>query len=274
MGIVYRKIRSIIDRVPILGMAYRTWRDSRSLGREPVLTPLGFYFVGHPDMEQGQYETAEVKIVRRHLSSAEVFINVGANIGYYCCIARKEGKEVIAVEPIDLNLRYLYLNLKANGWEDIEVIPVAVSNRVGLTEIHGWGTGASLIHGWAGTPKGFSRTVPVSTLDIILGNRLVGRRCVFLVDVEGVERQVIEGAMKQLTLHPKPTWIVEISVTEHQPGGIAINPNLLATFELFWRNGYQASTVEEHPRVVSREEVISIIGTQKSTFDTHNFLFT
>jgi FkbM family methyltransferase len=274
MGRAYNVIKSIVDRVPLVGMAYRNWRDSRSLGRVPVLTPLGFRIIGHPDMERGQYEMTEVEIVRKYLSSAEVFINVGANIGYYCCIARKAGKQVIAFEPIDLNLQYLYLNLKANGWDDVEVVPVAVSNRVGLTDIHGWGTGASLIHGWAGTPEGFSRTVPVSTLDTILGNRLVGKRCVFLVDVEGVERQVIEGAMNQLTLLPKPIWIVEISVTEHQPNGIAINPNLLATFELFWKNGYQASTVEEQPLIVSREEILAIIESRKSSFNTHNFLFT
>lgn len=266
-------IRSVVDRVPFVGMAYRSWRDSRSLAREPETTPLGFRFVGHHAMERGLYEPTEVEIVRKYLGTSEVLINVGANIGYYCCIAKSDNKQVIAFEPIDLNLRYLYRNLKANGWQDVEVLPVAVSNRVGLTEIHGWGTGASLIDGWAGTPEGFSRTVPVSTLDTILGNRLAGKRCVFLVDVEGSERQVIEGAVQQLKLEPKPIWIVEISVTEHQPKGIGINPNLLATFELFWSNGYQASTVENEPQIVSRADINQTIAMGKSLFRTHNFLF-
>lgn len=270
---IVRMIRSVVDRVPAMGLAYRSWRDSRSLIREPVVTPLGFRFVGHRDMEQGRYEQAEVETVRKYLRDAEVLVNVGANIGYYCCIAKNDGKQVIAIEPIDLNLQYLYLNLKANGWQDVEVIPLAVSNRVGLTEIHGWGTGASLIHGWAGTPRGFSRTVPVSTLDTILGSRLTGRRCVFLVDVEGSEKQVIEGAMQQLRLAPKPVWIVEISVTEHQPEGVTLNPNLLDTFELFWSNGYRASTVEKQPRLVTREDVIQMIATRRSAYKTHNFLF-
>ena len=130
-------------------------------------------------MEQGLYEAEEVEIVKRYLSDADVFINIGANIGYYCCIALNLGKKTIAFEPIDLHLKYLYRNIKANNWDDIEIFPIALSKNTGLMKIYGGGEAASLIEGWSGTPKHYCRLVPTSTLDNVLCNRLAGKKCFF-----------------------------------------------------------------------------------------------
>ena len=68
-----------------------------------------------------------------------------------------------------------------------------------------------------------------------------------------------------LNMKPKPIWLVEISVKEHQPKGISVNPNLLKTFELFWSKGYEAVTADQYLKKITLTEVDSL--------GIHNFLF-
>jgi FkbM family methyltransferase len=80
-------------------------------------------------MAQGTFEPEETELIRTILKDVDVLINVGANVGYYCCHALSMGKAVVAFEPIQRNLRYLCVNIKTNGWS-CEIYPIALSNRV------------------------------------------------------------------------------------------------------------------------------------------------
>jgi FkbM family methyltransferase len=172
------------------------------------------------------------------------------------------------------NLRYLYRNVAANRWDDrIEIFPIALSDRIGMIQIFGGGTGASLVKGWAGTPEQYVETVPTSTLDTVLGSRLCGSRSFVLVDIEGAERLMLEGASAFLAQQPRPVWMVEISVAEHQPKDAVINPHLLSTFQVFWDRGYDAWTADRRLRLVAPAEVERIARTGENTLGTHNFLF-
>jgi FkbM family methyltransferase len=223
-------------------------------------------------MAEGRFEEEEVEIARNHLASADILINVGANIGYYCCIALSLGKKVIAFEPIPLNLVSLYRNVAANGWNNIEIFPLALGNRHGVATIFGGGTGASLTKGWAGARAHYSSMVPINTLDNILGTRLAGMRSFFLIDVEGGERGVLEGAEKQLALDPKPVWMVEVT-TRHQWAGGHLNPDLLRTFEMFWNHEYEAWTAERKSKRVTKEDIERVSSSGINHFGTENFMF-
>jgi len=77
-----------------------------------------------------------------------------------------------------------------------------------------------------------------------------------------------------LTQEPKPTWFIEICISEHQPEGRRINPDLLATFEMFWQHGYVARTADLAPVPVGREIIEQIAQSGQDTLSTHNFIFT
>ena len=266
--------KPLVERFPRVAMAYRYARDNRRVLNAPRQTPMGFKFIGNSLMENGVFEPEETEIVRRVLDSVDIVVNVGANIGYYCCLALQRGRHVVAFEPMTGNLRCLYQNVSANRWGDrIEIFPIALSDRIGMIQIFGGGTGASLIRGWAGTPEQYVETVPTSTLDTVLGSRLSGSRCFVLVDIEGAEKMMLEGASSLLAQHPKPVWMVEISVTEHQPKDTVINPHLLSTFQVFWDRGYEAWTADRQLRFVAPGEVERIARTGENTLGTHNFLF-
>jgi FkbM family methyltransferase len=269
-----RALKSIIKSHPLAARLCRRLLDERNFRQKPVRTPLGFLFTGDRGMMDGCFETEETAFVREHLRDAEVFINIGANIGYYSCLALQENKRAVAVEPMPRNLRCLYHNIALNDWQErVEVFPLALGAKPGLMEIYGGGTTASLVKGWSGTPEGYRQRIPVSTVDHLFSHRFTGKRCLLLVDVEGAELELLRGAVAFLKHSAQATWIVEISVDEHLPGGQRVNPNLLATFQMFWDHGYQAATATAESREVTREEVTRIAEGGENTLGTHNFVF-
>lgn len=271
---VIRLLRPIGDRVPWVARAFRGVRDWWAVTGTPVMTPMGFRFYGISSMMDGSFEAEETATIRALLQRSDLFVNVGANVGYYCCHACQIGTPVIAFEPIPLNREALARNLAANGWTSrVDIRPLAVSDRAGEATIYGSRLGASLIPGWAGTPEHYSTTVTLSTLDAEIGARVAGQRVLILVDIEGAELRMLQGASQVLASSPRPAWIIEIAVSEHQPAGTRINPHLAATFEVFWALGYEARTADRARRLVTRDEVAAVAATGRDTFGCHNFLF-
>lgn len=231
-----------------------------SRGSAPVDTPLGFRFGGltsqhHRAMQSGRFEAGEVALLGRLFRSHDRFVDVGANVGYFTCLARSRGLPALAVEPMAINLRVLYENLAANGWDDTEVVPMALSDRVGTQLLYGASsTGASLIDNWAGAPSTFRRHISVTTLDNVLGGRFEGERLVVKIDVEGHEYAALRGATRLIERTPRPAWLIEITLNEFHPS--ASNPHFAATFDLFWKAGYACWRLEgERLAPVTRADV-------------------
>jgi len=225
-------------------------------------------------MASGTFEPQETRLVRDLLEGIDIFVNVGANVGYYCCHALSMGKPVIAVEPVVRNLHYLMRNIVENGWErQVEIFPLAVGARSDILKMWGGGTGASLIKGWSGVPSSYVTQVPVLTLDRILGNSLRGKRALILVDVEGAEYDMLQGAVASLASEPRPIWIIEIVALSHQPEGVKVNPYLVPTFEFFFNHGYMAKSTNSVHDVIGLDMVRSVANGQ-GELSSANFLFT
>lgn len=265
-------IKPIVDRFPRIAAMHRNVRDQLDFMEAPITTPWGFKLAGNTSMAKGTFEPTETDLVRSILRDVDIMINVGANIGYYCCHALSMGKTVIAFEPIERNLRYLYRNIKINGWSGAEVYPIALSNSVGILDMYGCNTGASIIKGWGGIPGSYVSLVPSSTLDVVLGKRLLGKKVFILVDIEGSERLMLEGATMMLCNTPKPVWMVEIMSTEHQPEGMGINPHYGSIFKLFFQYGYQAFCADPSLKPITMEDVNHVLK-GKLRSPAYNFLF-
>ncbi|MEB3234630.1 MAG: FkbM family methyltransferase [Cyanobacteriota bacterium] len=254
----------------------RQWRDRWDRNQPLLPTPWGFQLAGHRAMASGSFEPAETALLRRLLPQVDLLINVGANVGYYCCHALSLGKPVMAVEPMARNLHYLLRNLQANGWqEQAEVFPVALGTKASVLPMWGGNTGASLVRGWASVPASYVTQVPVLSLDRIVGNALKGRRPLVLIDVEGAEDTVLAGAQGLLQQQPRPLWLVEITSRENQPLDCPLNPHFERTFARFFDLGYAAAVVlpgsgELEP--VSAADVQAIARGQRVS-PGHNYLF-
>ena len=272
---IIKTLKPFLERVPFLARSYRHLRNNKNYNNRSKETPWGFKFIGSNSMQSGEFEPEETEIFLSIVKDVDVLVNVGANVGYYCCLALNLNKYVYAFEPITLNVINLLNNIKINNWEDgIEIYPLALSNKKsGFIEIYGGGTSASLVQGWAGIKNNTSSLVPISTLDNVISNKLTNKKSFILVDVEGSEKYMLEGALSIFVNDPKPIWMIEININEHWPDGIKINPNLLSTFQMFWDYGYVAKTANKENRLVTKAEIEGIINTGFDTLNTHNFLF-
>ena len=183
---------------PRLNFYYNLIRENSSFFDEPSQTPFGFYFAGNKGMASGKFEEEETEFLIEIIKDYDVFVNIGANVGYYTCLALSLGVRVIAFEPIQGNLRCLYRNIALNNFTNYEISPLALSEKPGIAQIYGHGTGASLVKGWAGCPENHNQYIPVSTLDNVLGKRLSGKKVLYLVDIEGAEYSMLKGALEQV----------------------------------------------------------------------------
>lgn len=243
-----------------------------------VQTPLGFKLTAgsHPAydrMRDGTFEPDETALIAALLGRVDRFVDVGANLGYYTCLALQHGRGVMAIEPQPRNLKSLYRNLLSNGWErSAEVMPVALSAAPGLLTLYGAsGPSASLLQNWAGYSPSYQQIVAVSTLDNLLVGRFDGERLLVKIDVEGAEYGVLQGAQATLRRAVRPMWLLEVCLHEFHPSGF--NPDFLRVFETFWNSGYDAYTAEAVPRLVPRERIQQWWAAHRTDSGTFNYIF-
>jgi FkbM family methyltransferase len=261
-----------IRKFPALYAGLKAIHSHKVVNRPAVDTPIGFRMNGLAAMQNGTFEPDETHQISKLLENVEIVVNIGANTGYYVCLARKMGKKVIAIEPLDQNVQIMQRNIQANGWQDVEILPIGLGDSVGQLKLYGGGTAASLVKGWAGARHDHYRLVPVSTLDNVLSDRFGDQKMLILIDVEGFELNVLKGAFRQLQRKIAPIWFVEICIDEHQPDCRLINPNLTQTFDFFFSRGYSAEKAGASSGGVTRQDVLEW-QSGKSLPATHNFIF-
>ena len=265
-----RAVRSLADRFPSLSSLYREVRDALHARRAELLpTPFGFRLAGNPGMAAGKFEPEETKVLGEELKRAQLFVDVGANVGFYSCLARSRGVPVIAVEPLQHNVSLLLRNLQANGFDDVEVLTLGLGERPGVLTLHGGGTGASLVPGWAGAPPGWERSIAVSTFDRLILPRSAGLRVLIKLDIEGAELPALRGAAGLLRQEPAPVWLVENNLDEHHPGGR--NPDFGAVFAIFFDAGYRAFVADQTRAELTRADAAE--RERRGGAPSHNYLF-
>ncbi|MEP6508517.1 MAG: FkbM family methyltransferase [Gemmatimonadales bacterium] len=174
----------------------------------------GLMFECHPpDMIQlylwvfGIWEPDITHLVRSRLTSGDVFVDVGANIGYFTLLASgRIGVEgtAVAVEASPAVFAHLNDSLRRNGEPgNIRTVNMAAAAQAGSLPIYGGpghNTGlSSTVERW-GRPQ--QATVEALPLDeILLQHELAGARVV-KIDVEGGEDQVLAGMTKMIREAP------------------------------------------------------------------------
>ena len=230
----------------------RQRRAKKWLARPATQTPHGFMFGGPKAMETGVFEAEETAFLSALFASADMFVNIGANFGYYVCMANSAGVRAVAIEPVPLNAQLLQRNLAANGFETLTTVHrCACGAKEDQVEIFGVGTGASLVSGWARNPSSLSTQVQVRRLDDVLKDVTLSQHSVFLCDVEGFELEALRGAQAILAHPAKPTWMIETGLTDLRDD-TALNPNFLPLFDLVTGHGYLLYALAERRQPITR----------------------
>lgn len=161
-------------------------------------------------MWAGCYENDLLAFLRHMLEPGFVFVDIGANMGYFSIIGAALVGGLGAVhsfEPDPDCYSRLVQNSVAYPW--ITAYHGAVSDREG--EIPFYPTNRQGESGWGtmfddGTAR-LQITVPVCSLDSYCGNGRVGRIDLIKIDVEGSEYRVLVGGRCTLETSRPMVWI-------------------------------------------------------------------
>ncbi|TPW19405.1 MAG: FkbM family methyltransferase, partial [Elusimicrobia bacterium] len=194
----------------------------------------------------GVWEPDVAALLREGLSPGDVFVDVGANVGYFTILASRlvgPSGAVVAVEPSPEMARRLRSNLAANpGSENVRHVAAAAGSAEGNAWIHlgpAVGEGhTSLIPGLGFTPEAEVRVAPLGDL---LRPEEAARARLVKVDVEGWEAEVVAGLPALLDVLPEEAELLFEVCPRRWP---APRPSLAEAFEPLISRGYKPLVVE------------------------------
>lgn len=156
-------------------------------------------------------ERAVIKIIRSHLKHGDVFIDAGANIGFYSIVASKligpNGK-IFAIEMIQETVEILTKHCEINSCDNVTIVNYALSDcshRTVMAQLPVNKFGQASISSILRKGELHEKQVITSTLDEILAD--VKNIKLIKMDIEGEEFNAVQGA--QLVLHKVRAIIFE-----------------------------------------------------------------
>lgn len=156
-------------------------------------------------------------------TSGKLFIDVGANIGYYSVLLSSRYRKIVAIEPEPHNMEKLKRNIQ--GLSNILLLNYAISDKNGYTKLFlgdTWEDSLSLSGRHSISPNHNltypytnerSILVPTRTLESLFSN--MNRIDLIKVDVEGAEFQVFSGSEK--IMQNIKAWIIELHDLKQKP---------------------------------------------------------
>lgn len=157
----------------------------------------------------GEYESATTGVLRRVIHSGDVFLDVGANAGFYSAFAASIGAAVHAFEP---NPAMGDLIDRA-GHPNVALVRAAAGDKSGEIALNvspdPSHSGISSVHDLPHLAGARKITVPVITIDDYCARNDI-RPNVLKIDVEGHEGQVIDGMQRLLEERIPEHLIIEL----------------------------------------------------------------
>lgn len=192
----------------------------------------------------GKWEPNLTHYILDHLREGDVFIDVGANIGYFSILAGKavgQKGSVVAIEAIPQTFERLCSNLELNGIRNCRSLKLAAWNTPGEISLFakaGRPDGTSTaIPDWAekwGNQQEFK--VPCAPLSSILTANEIAKARLIKIDVEGAEWRVLEGMWDTISeCRPDMEVVLELAQEGLQAEGKTCDD----VVELFRRFGFR-----------------------------------
>lgn len=165
--------------------------------------------VGLQIMRGNGYEPHVTQTLINTLKTGDVFLDIGANIGYFTLLAasivQTSGK-VISFEPNIQNLQLIYASILENNFENIRVYPFAVSDSQQIMKIKHFCS-----NGFLESPTSDQKNIQlVQTVridELLQSEKQIN---VIKMDIEGYEPPALRG-MDNLIRKYRPVIFTEFS---------------------------------------------------------------
>jgi FkbM family methyltransferase len=203
----------------------------------------------------------------RTLRPHHVFVDVGANIGYFTVLCAPLVSRVIAFEPGALSFRYCESNARLNGLRNVELHPYGLWHESATLQIKrddsSLMTAAIATSGDTATGE----TVRTVALDEFVGSRLeLSRLDVIKMDIEGAELSALRG-MTQTLVRFRPAMLMELN----RPALAALGATVEDVWSLLTRLSYRLRVFEawsvREPEPVSSVEALKARCPEDSLVD-------
>jgi FkbM family methyltransferase len=201
------------------------------------------------------YETETTLFLSKILKPGDTFIDFGAHIGYFSCLAAlvigSTGR-VISVEPNKENLTYLSNHKKINNFEQMTIYPHVMWDKIEektFFENSDNDGGHAL---WDVAKHDFNKKSAIEPklhkVTTSTGNEMIEKLNIDVskiklikMDVEGAELAILKGSSKLFTPHKTPCIVLEInSFGLHELGTTQKEVK-----EFFTSQGYQCFTMSD-----------------------------
>ena len=213
------------------------WNLLNVIGKEAYTIQIinsGLKFIINPkDNNVGKYiflsnyEKETVLFASKYLMSGDQVLDIGANIGYFSLLFSDyvgENGEVHSFEPSRREFLHLCENVKINHVKNIFLNQVALSNQNGYVKMNildeaylgAFNSINEITHQKVNLEKIHTETIRTMKIDdyLLLFSNL--KPCLVKIDVEGFEKQVLQGMHSILSSPNAPCIIIEICEGTHQ----------------------------------------------------------
>lgn len=193
---------------------------------------------------------AEIRLLGKFAGNGGVFLDIGANMGYYALMAAHQGAgKVVAFEPNPAMYGRLQFNIEANGLESrITALPIALGDQTATTTMlvsdHDMGGSHIGDHGdGSGTPI----DVQMKPLTDVLAEKGIAYVDAMKIDVEGMEDAVLFPFYEK---SPRGLW-PRLVIIEH-------------TSEKQWKRDILAWMLESGYREIERNRSNAVLSLNES----------
>lgn len=223
------------------------------------------FFIGAIIEKYGTYEPHVTDELKKTLKEGGVFVDIGANIGYFTLLAASlVGPQgfVHAFEPHSDNCESIQRSLEVNAFKNVTVYPFAIaeSRKTFQLDVTGSSSNGRVVdfspHAVQGA--GPERLVEAITLDEILAE--IDRIDVIKMDIEGAEPRAWQG-MAQIVQRHGPVVIFEFSphaieVTSHSKPAEFLEAVISSGYDLFIINNHGGRTgkTQSPEQIIQRQQ--------------------
>jgi len=206
--------------------------------------------IGIPDSRYiiGNYEPELSKIIFNETQLGKQFVDIGANAGYFSLLASQySNKKVISIEPMPENVQFLNEHIKMNKINNIEVLPIAISDKNGEIEFsNSDNLSANTYKKESVMFKGEGIKVQTISLQELAERNSLDSNCFIKIDVEGAEFDVLEGGKDFLKKHHP-----NLMVATHDCHLAGVKEKCI---QILTELGYTTTPIKEEKEILGQED--------------------
>jgi FkbM family methyltransferase len=269
-------LRSVVSSTEFRGRvestdAFNKYRDVDLIfsaqGREFRLPAADLSLVPHL-LEHRSWEPHITRYLTQNLTPDDVFIDVGANLGFFTILCAPLVSRVIAFEPVSLSHRYCKANIALNGLTNVDLFQCGLWSENTTanikTDTSNMG-GASISRDGSAFGVESIRCVSLDSM-IASGEASVPSIAIIKMDIEGAELFALEG-MKASLEKFRPKIVMELN----RPAMSRFNTTVADVWNFFSSRSYKLFAFrhweEIDPSPLGTEEELLALCPQDTLLD-------